>query len=185
MSTAKTSLAPPRRVVTGHDREGKAVAIMDGPTPHRIVREGSGIAAQLIWVTERTPADASANDDRAATIKVGLAPPKGGSVIRVVDFPPMREEQNLDPHLLSKQIGDDHAPSRARAIRHPLMHRTRTVDYAIVMAGEIDMWLDDTEVHLKAGDILVQQATNHAWVNPGSEVCRIAFVLIDADDPLA
>lgn len=65
------------------------------------------------------------------------------------------------------------------------MHRTRTCDYAIVLSGEIDMWLDDTEVHLVAGDIVVQQATNHAWVNRGSEVCRIVFVLIDAEDPLA
>lgn len=181
---SEATLTPPRRVVTGHDKEGKAIVIMDTPTPHKIVREGSGIAAQLIWVTDRTPADASANEDRAATLKVGLSPTKGGSVIRVVDFPPVRDEQKLDANLLSKQIGNDHVPSRARAIRHPLMHRTRTVDYAIVMSGEIDMWLDDTEVHLKTGDILVQQATNHAWVNRGTEVCRIAFVLIDADDPL-
>ena len=67
--------------------------------------------------------------------------------------------------------------------RHPLMHRTRSIDYAIVMSGEIDMLLDDTEVHLKAGDVLVQQGTNHAWVNRGREDCRIAFVLIDADEP--
>ena len=184
MSQSKTKFAALRRVVTGHDKDGKAVAIMDGPNPHEIVREGSGIAARLMWVTGKTPADASANDDRAATIKVGLAPPKGGSVLRVVDFPPVREDAALLANPLSKQIGDDHKPSGARPIRHPLMHRTQTVDYAIVMSGEIDMLLDDTELHLKAGDILVQQATNHAWVNRGKEVCRIAFVLIDADEPL-
>jgi len=60
------------------------------------------------------------------------------------------------------------------------MHRTRSIDYAIVMSGEIDMLLDDSEFHLKTGDVLVQQSTNHAWVNCGSEPCRIAFVLIDA-----
>ena len=60
------------------------------------------------------------------------------------------------------------------------MHRTRTVDYAIVMEGEIDMLLDDSEIHLKAGDVLIQQGTNHAWVNRGTKPCRIAFVLIDA-----
>lgn len=173
-----------RRIVTGHDKDGKAVVIMDGPTPHKFVREGIS-TARLIWVTDKTPADASAQDDRAATIKVGLAPPKGGSVMRVVDFPPARDEAKLDPHLLSKQIGEDHAPSRAWPIRHPFMHRTRTCDYAIILSGEIDMWLDDTEVHLMAGDIIVQQATNHAWVNRGSEVCRIVFVLIDAEDSLA
>jgi len=64
------------------------------------------------------------------------------------------------------------------------MHRTRTIDYAIVLSGEIDMLLDDSEVHLKAGDVLIQQATNHAWVNRGKEPCRICFVLIDAEEPL-
>jgi uncharacterized cupin superfamily protein len=63
------------------------------------------------------------------------------------------------------------------------MHRTRTVDYAIVMEGEIDMLLDDSEIHLRAGDVLIQQGTNHAWVNRGTKPCRIAFVLIDAMEP--
>src|SRR5207237_7949016 len=67
------------------------------------------------------------------------------------------------------------APKKGRPPRHPLMHRTRTIDYAIIMAGEIDMLLDDTEIHLKAGDALIQQGTNHAWVNRGTEPCRIAF----------
>ena len=69
--------------------------------------------------------------------------------------------------------------------RHPMMHRTASIDYAIVLSGEIDMLLDKEEIHLKAGDILVQQATNHAWVNRGTETCRIVFVLIDGKDPLA
>jgi uncharacterized cupin superfamily protein len=64
-----------------------------------------------------------------------------------------------------------------------MMHRTRGLDYAIIMSGEIDMLLDDTEVHLKAGDVIVQQATNHAWVNRGKEVCRVAFILMDSQEP--
>jgi uncharacterized cupin superfamily protein len=67
--------------------------------------------------------------------------------------------------------------------RHPFTHRTRSIDYAFVLEGEIDMLLDDTEVHLRTGDILVQQGTNHAWVNNSTENCRIAFVLIDAQEP--
>lgn len=173
-----------RRVVTGHDEKGKAVVILDGPNPHKIVREAMGIVSRLVWATDRTPADACATSDRAATIPPGIAPPKNGTVIRVVDFSPAKDESELDPELLSKQFGKDHAPSHAWPIRHPFMHRTKTCDYAIVLSGEIDMLLDDSEVHLKAGDILVQQATNHAWVNRGTEVCRIAFVLIDAVDPL-
>ena len=77
----------------------------------------------------------------------------------------------------------DGAPKRVLPPRHPAMHRTRTVDYAIVMSGEIDMLLDDSEIHLKAGDVLVQQGTNHAWVNRGKEPCRIAFILVDAKEP--
>jgi uncharacterized cupin superfamily protein len=71
------------------------------------------------------------------------------------------------------------------AARHPFTHRTRSIDYAFVLEGEIDMLLDDTEVRLRAGDILVQQGTNHAWVNNSKANCRIAFVLIDAQEPAA
>ena len=73
--------------------------------------------------------------------------------------------------------------SRPPPPRHPFMHRTRSLDYAIVLAGEIDMLLDDSEVHMKAGDIMVQQGTNHAWVNNSDKPCRICFVLIDAHAP--
>src|SRR5271154_3128253 len=78
---------------------------------------------------------------------------------------------------LARQMGEGHAAGKARPPRHHAMHRTRSIDYAIVLSGEIDMLLDESEIHLKAGDVLVQQATNHAWVNRGSAPCRIAFVL--------
>jgi quercetin dioxygenase-like cupin family protein len=69
--------------------------------------------------------------------------------------------------------------------RHANTHRTKSIDYAIVLDGEIDMLMDDTEVHLKAGDVLIQQGTNHAWVNNGNEPCRVGFVLVDAKTPAA
>jgi mannose-6-phosphate isomerase-like protein (cupin superfamily) len=110
-------------------------------------------------------------------------PPRGGSVFRIVEFPPETAAmRNLDPNTMHQSLGDG-APKRGLPPRHPAMHRTRTVDYAIVMSGEIDMLLDDSEIHLKAGDVLVQQGTNHAWVNRSNEPCRIAFVLIDAKEP--
>ena len=90
--------------------------------------------------------------------------------------------RKLDPHTMHASLGDG-VPKRGLPPSHPAMHRTRTIDYAIVLSGEIDMLMDDSEVHLKAGDILVQQATNHAWVNRGTEPCRIAFVLIDSKEP--
>jgi mannose-6-phosphate isomerase-like protein (cupin superfamily) len=171
-----------RRVVTTIDANDKAVVLFDGPNPHKRVRPQAQTVSRLLWVTDETPADLSGSRDRAA-VDIGIMPPRGGSVFRIVDFPPETEAmRNLDPHTMHASLGDG-VPKRGLPPRHPAMHRTRTVDYAIVMAGEIDMLLDDSEVHLKAGDVLVQQGTNHAWVNRGSEPCRIAFILVDAKEP--
>jgi mannose-6-phosphate isomerase-like protein (cupin superfamily) len=174
-----------RRVVTTHDASGKAVVLIDAITPHTATRPDSGTTGRKIWATESVPAEMTGTKDRA-TLPGGIAPPEGGTVFRVVDFPPEPDTvKNLPPDHLSKMIGHDHhAPAKVRPPRHSQMHRTRTIDYAIVLAGEIDMLLDDTEVHLKAGDVLVQQATNHAWVNRGKETCRIAFILIDGVEPV-
>ena len=166
---------PVRRVVTGHDAQGKAVVIMDGDAPNRRVRQ-TGLVSTLLWVTDETPADISSSADRAAR-EIGVPPPPNGSILRVVDFPPESAGgTRVDNAAILREMG---VSGGAGPVRHAHMHRTRSIDYAIVLSGEIDMLLDDTEVHLKAGDILVQQGTNHAWVNNGSEVCRIAFVLID------
>jgi mannose-6-phosphate isomerase-like protein (cupin superfamily) len=171
-----------RRVVTMVDRDGKAVVLFDGANPHKVVRPNRSVTSRLVWVTDQTPADISGPQDRAA-VTIGIGPPEGGSVFRIIDIPPTPPEiEELERDHLHKQIGD-HAPRRGLPPRHPLMHRTRTIDYAIIMQGEIDMLLDDTEVHFKAGDVLIQQGTNHAWVNRGTEPCRIAFVLIDSKEP--
>jgi mannose-6-phosphate isomerase-like protein (cupin superfamily) len=171
-----------RRVVTTIDKKDKAVVLLDGPTPHKKVRPQAQTVSRLLWVTHETPADLSGTADRAA-IDIGIMPPNGGSVFRVVDFPPETEEmRKLDPATMHHSLGEG-VPKRGLPPRHPAMHRTRTIDYAIVMSGEIDMLLDDSEIHLKAGDVLVQQGTNHAWVNRGNEPCRVAFVLIDAKQP--
>jgi mannose-6-phosphate isomerase-like protein (cupin superfamily) len=177
--------SPVRRVVTGHDATGKAIAIIDDNTPYKATRPDSGTMQQRIWVTDKGPADMRGDKDRGG-IEVRIAPPANGSIIRVLDIPPENAAAAKLPNdHMAKLLGDQHhAPNGVRPPRHPGMHRTRTIDYAIILAGEIDMLLDDTEVHLKAGDILVQQATNHAWVNRGKEPCRICFVLIDGADPL-
>ena len=175
-------LQPIRRVVTIRDADGKAVVAIDGPARNVRVRKASGgLVSTLLWVTDETPADISGRADRAAR-EIGVAPPPRGSAFRIVDFPPTAESALMDNAAVVREMGISGAGDDKR---HPLMHRTRSVDYAIVMCGEIDMLLDDSEVHLKAGDVLVQQGTNHAWVNRGSENCRIAFVLIDAQEPAA
>ena len=168
-----------RRIVTGHDAEGKAVVVMDGPAPNRRVRDVGKIVSTLLWATDETPADISRDDDRAER-EARVAPPVNGSVLRIVDFPPEDAAGPLDNAAMLKEMGLGEAAVPAR---HPSMHRTKSVDYAIVLEGEIDMLLDDTEVHVKAGDILVQQGTNHAWVNNSGKNCRICFVLIDGIEP--
>jgi hypothetical protein len=176
-------MKPVRRIVTGHDDQGKAVVVVDGPAPNVKVRKATGNVSTLLWVTDEMPADISGNSDRAER-EIGTAPPANGSILRTVDFPPVTPETAAVSHaeVMREMDLGRHVPAAAR---HPFMHRTRSVDYAIVLAGEIDMLLDDSEVHLTAGDILVQQGTNHAWVNNGKETCRIAFILIDAQEPPA
>jgi mannose-6-phosphate isomerase-like protein (cupin superfamily) len=172
-----------RRVVTTHDESGKAVILLDGPTPHRNDR-GGGTVLQNIWLTDETPADMKGKADKMART-VNIPPPNGGSIIRVLDIPPIGDVSKMELGAMQAHLPPEHSHPKARKPRHPMMHRTRTIDYAIILEGEIDMLLDDSEVHLKAGDILVQQATNHAWVNRSNANCRICFVLIDGKEPLA
>lgn len=169
-----------RRVVTTNDARGTAVVLFDGASPHRVVRQGGRIASTLLWVTERTPARFSGGRD-AAAVKIGVPPPPNGTVFRIVEFGPVTGDTPQADHATTmKEMGISQGAEGRRPPRHPDMHWTRSVDYAIVLSGEIDMLLDESEVHLKAGDVVVQQGTNHAWVNRGTEPCRIAFVLIDA-----
>ncbi len=171
-----------RRVVTTVDDTGKAVVLFDGANPHKILRPQRKTVSRLVWVTDGAPADMSGRADRAA-VDIGIVPPAGGSIFRIIDVPPTPPEvEKLDVGYQQHIIGDS-APKKGLPPRHPLMHRTRTIDYVIVMEGEIDMLLDDSGIHLKAGDVLIQQGTNHAWVNRGTKPCRIAFVLIDAKEP--
>jgi mannose-6-phosphate isomerase-like protein (cupin superfamily) len=165
-------MKPVRRVVTGH-RAGKEVVLFDGPAPNARVRQASGLVSTLVWVTDETPADIAGGADRAAR-EIGVPPPASGTIFRVVDFPPEQGARSRDAILREMGV----APGGAA--RHPGMHRTKSVDYAVVVEGEIDMLLEDSEIHLRAGDVLVQQGTDHAWVNRGDAPCRIAFVLVDA-----
>jgi len=174
--------APPtvHRVVTTIDKDGKAVALFDGAVPLETLRSPN--PAGDIWVTQSYPIDFNWSEDRAKT-KVGLHPPKNGTVFRVVEFVPTTAKIDSMPmDTMMKVVGAD-APKRGLPPKHPMMHRTRTVDYAIILSGEIDMMLDEGSVHLKAGDVVVQQATNHAWINRSNAPCRVAFILMDSQEP--
>ena len=170
-----------RRVVTGLDADNKAIVLFDSRLP---LQAGPyGLQATNLWVTSSYPLGFSFKADTAAT-PVGISPSDNGTKFRVVEFPPLDKatEAKMEPGFLMKAVGPV-APARGQPVTHPLMHRTRSVDYAVVLSGEIDMMLDDAVVHLKPGDTIVQQATNHAWVNHGTETCRILFVLMDSKQP--
>jgi quercetin dioxygenase-like cupin family protein len=144
-----------RRVVTGHDPNGRAIVTID-EIAHNMVSRRPGHASCVMWTTDSSPADnAGSGDEGLRPVGTTLA---NGTVFRVISF----------------------APGVA-----PRMHRTSSIDYAIVMSGEIDMQLDDSEVHLKAGDVLVQRGTIHNWVNRGTEPCVMGFVLVDAKPAIA
>lgn len=171
-----------RRVVTGKDSSGKAMVTIDAMATYQ-GRKEMGSTTALLWVTDSTPADNSEKGD-AAGRTIGVQPPPEGTVFRVVEFTPEKDIPSDYKTRLQRMQERDLRPEGASRDnpRHPSMHRTRTIDYALILSGEIDMLLDDTEVHLKAGDVVVQRGTNHAWVNRGEQPCQIAFILIDAKE---
>ena len=172
----------PRRVVTGHNAEGKSVFVADGPTPHVFQRSpGSAIVMELCE-TQTTPASNRGNDDAIAR-GFRLPPPKNGSVFRIIEYPPDAERLQA---LAAERAGPDDGSGWLQAAdkgaaRHLGFHKTNSVDYAIVLSGEIYALMDQGEVLLKAGDVLIQRGTNHAWSNRTDAPCYVAFVLIDAD----
>jgi mannose-6-phosphate isomerase-like protein (cupin superfamily) len=171
-----------RRVVTGHDVDGRSTFIIDAVTPHIFSRtKGSAIVHEL-WETAGTPADNRGSKDAIARTH-HLLPPKDGSVFRVIEYPPDSERLAAIAH--EDKLPDDGsgraAASDRNSPRHPGFHKTNSVDYAIVLSGEIYAMMDDGEVLLMAGDALVQRGTNHAWSNRTNETAVVAFVLIDAE----
>ena len=170
-----------RRIVTTNDETGKAIVLLDSAAPNAKIRQTTGITFTLLWVTDSTPPNISGNVD-AADRDIGVAPPPGGSIFRIVEFPPTKANENVvSSEEVLNEMGLTSSAETGGKLRHPHMHRTNSIDYAVVMSGEIDLFLDDSDVHLKAGDVVVQRGTNHAWVNRGDEPCKIAFILIDAE----
>ena len=174
-----------RRVVTGHDARGKAVVIADGINQNVVQPPNRpGVSIHNFWVADKTPTSVAGNTDTApAGKKIGLEPPAGGLVLRIVEFPPEKGWIDKGDRAAAKasfaSLGATHAADASEKPPHPLMHKTKTIDYAIVLSGEIYLVLDESEVLLKAGDMCVQRGTNHAWSNRSNDYCRICFVLID------
>jgi len=173
-----------RRIVTGHDAEGKAIIISDAPPLHtQLVGGPGGPTFFEVWHTLETPALIHSQPDEEDEKNLVLPPPKNGTRIRVIEFPPEGEEihklTGSDAAEKFRSMGDEKASTSAAGAPHPLMHRTETVDYGIVLEGEITLILDRGETTIQAGDIVIQTGTNHAWANRSGKICRMAFILID------
>jgi naringenin degradation protein FdeH len=154
MANDKPNYPPIRRVVTGHDGNKVAKALIDGPATNA-KHPDTGLVSTLMWVTDRNPAAMPVGEkieDMGARI-LGTPPPPNGTRFSVLDIPPGNR---------------------------PFMHRTETIDYIVVVEGEIEMDMDDSTVKLKQGDIIIQRGTNHAWANRSDKRARIAVVLVDA-----
>jgi mannose-6-phosphate isomerase-like protein (cupin superfamily) len=170
-----------RRVVTGKDSSGKAVVISDADAEQVHERKLLGVTNCVLWSTNSAPAMLSESIDGAKR-ELGITPPRAGTILRIIEFGPQNSATASPQEKLELFRKMGLAPEGAAAAnpRDPGMHRTRTIDYVVILSGEIDMLLDDSEVHLRAGDVVIQRGTNHVWVNRGTEVCRAVFVLLDA-----
>ncbi|MEJ8815687.1 cupin domain-containing protein [Variovorax ureilyticus] len=165
---------PVRRLVTGEDAEGRSYFVFDGPAPNCVVDPGVP-KAQVIWATGE--AAAKGDDPAPAGQRFGFHSP-GGSVFRIAEFPPdaQADREGLARFLDQEGVGDNNQP------RHFWFHKTRTLDYAMCLEGEIVALLDKEERVMRPGDVLVQRATNHSWSNRSDKPCRMAFILIGLAD---
>lgn len=168
-----------RRLITGHDENGKAICIQDDNAKCVLSRpERKGVTLTNLWQIDSAPAEFDGAEETVDGPLV-LHPPTNGSVFRIVEFEPE------DPEVIAKVDGKAAFATMGAAhnvvenARHPYMHRTDSIDYGVVLCGEVYMMLDDEDYLLKAGDTFVQRGTNHAWSNRGTETCQIAFVLVD------
>jgi hypothetical protein len=172
---------PIRRIVTGHNSAGQSIILSDGPAPNSASPpQVPQLVNTVLWVTDSCPASNRGNDDASPQgRRLGIEPPSRGSIFRIVDFPPDKVFEGIDVRGMMAEIGGAHVVDRGSP-RHAMFHKTHTVDYAIVLEGEIWAMLDEGETLMRAGDVLIQRGTNHSWSNRSSENCRIAFILLDA-----
>jgi quercetin dioxygenase-like cupin family protein len=184
MSTTNEGVWTVRRVVTGHDDTGRAVILSDAPPPrvHQVGGPGGPTFIE-VWNTRETPTVIDRSSGEPSEPGLVLAPPAGGTRIRVIEFPPEGEAiRTLTREQVVEKFGEmagAGAVAGGAGAPHPLMHRTETVDYGIVLEGELTLVVDRGETTVRAGDMVIQRGTNHAWANRASRPCRVAFVLID------
>lgn len=178
-----------RRIVTGHNALGRSLVTEDraAPSVHTNPKRVGYHLTQL-WATDQTPAHVGNEPDPTGR-PLKLEPPKNGTVVRIIEFGPegewLQKISADDAKVAWGALGTHTASTNAGGkAKHPFMHRTQSVDYALILDGEITLVLDEEEVLMKAGDFLVERGTNHAWANRSGKPCRILFVLVDGQfDP--
>jgi hypothetical protein len=175
------SLPPVRRIVTGTDTAGRSCVVEDGVSPAIQELPGrAGYRNNNLWRTLGCGASLNAAD--SVLEHRGVLPPVEGTVLRVIDIPP----ESADPEVRRRDTAAAFAAMFPDAnhdaghARHPGMHMTDTVDYAILLQGELVAIFEQGETIMRAGDILIQRGTNHAWANRSRAIARIAFVLVDS-----
>jgi len=177
---------PIRRVVMGHDENGKAVVKSDGPAPfvHINPRDDNDWSTDL-WRTSETPVKIVPEHEEPTLGPRRQMPRPNGTVFRINHFAPesadVRNRTVEQARAAFAALGNEPASTYGRGGSHPASHRTETLDYALILSGEITMIIDDGEVELKAGDVVIQCGTNHAWSNRSDKPCEVMFVLIDGE----
>jgi hypothetical protein len=171
-----------RRVVTGHNAAGKSIFIMDGPAPNVMSRGTASTEVTELWETGGAPASNVGNED-PTDHPYRLPPPKHGTVFRIIEYPPdkVRVAALRNPQQTTHDAAREGFHRDLGNTRHPGFHKTDTIDYAIVLKGEIWALMDEGELLMKTGDVLIQRGTSHAWSVRTDAPATVAFVLIDAE----
>jgi mannose-6-phosphate isomerase-like protein (cupin superfamily) len=172
-----------RRVVTGHDDDGRSIILFDDDAPNATeLQAWPGTGVTEVWVTEEMPVDLDSRADRSLR-PMQHDPVPSGTIFRVVEIPPEASRSAIDAERAFEELGSKNRPPAEASAKHPSMHRTDSIDYLVVISGEMYMVMDEGEVLLRQGDCIVQQGTYHAWSNRSDRPCLLAAVLVDAKRP--
>ena len=168
-----------RRIVTGHNAKGKSIISFDDHgTNVTHIPSWEGLYVTELWVTSESPIENRGDKDRALR-PMKHDPDKHGTIFRLVEIPP-ESKTTFNAKGIFSELGSSNKPSESDSARHPTMHKTNSVDYLVVISGEMIMQMEEGETLLKQGDCIVQRGTNHAWINKTDKPCLIAAILIDA-----
>lgn len=166
-----------KRYITGLNAKGKSTVVLNDFAPNAL--DFGFIAGADIWVTNETPADNTGNEDRSLRAFIH-DPSPGGTVFRYMRFPPATKASEQEAKKFFQDIGSKNQPTKSDRNLHGLMHKTDSIDYMVVLTGELWMIMEDGEYLLKAGDCIVQRGTKHSWMNRSDQECSAVVILIDA-----